>query len=209
LVARWETAEHQGLPLLTFPSVADFEAWLRDVGDGPAGVWLKFGKGECAGLTISKAQAVETSLRFGWIDGQLGKFDDQYWLTRFTPRKAKSKWSEVNRKAAIALIEAGRMEPGGLAQVEAAKADGRWDDAYAPASTIQVPPDLEAALAQNPAARAFFATLTGSNRYALLFRLHGIKTPATRAKRIETYIAMLERGETIHGQPYKSAAKKS
>ncbi len=150
-----------------------------------------------AGLT--KAEAIDAALCHGWIDGQLAKYDAQYWLIRFTPRKARSKWSEINRARAIELTEAGRMAAAGSVEIEAAKADGRWDAAYAPASRATVPPDLQAALDRNLKAARFFATLTGANRYAVLYRLGAVKKAETRARKIESFVAMLERGETLHG----------
>jgi uncharacterized protein YdeI (YjbR/CyaY-like superfamily) len=177
--------ERAGLPILAFADAA--------------GLWIKFAKAGSGLASVTKAEAIDAALCHGWIDGQLDKYDDRHWLVRFTPRKARSQWSQVNRARAAELIEAGGMRAGGLAQVEAAKADGRWEVAYAPASKAEVPPDLQAALDQSPAAAAFFATLTGANRYAILYRIGAVKKPDTRARKIATYIAMLERGETIHG----------
>ena len=148
---------------------------------------------------MSKADAIDAALCHGWIDGQLDRYDDACWLVRFTPRKRSSKWSQNNRTRALELIEAGRMRPTGLAEVEAAKADGRWDVAYAPASTAQPPPDLQAALDASPQAAAFFATLRGANRYAILYRIGAAKKAETRARRIAQFVSMLERGETVHG----------
>ena len=129
----------------------------------------------------------------------MNKYDGHYWLIRFTPRKLRSKWSQINRTRAIELVVAGRMLPSGHAQIGAAKADGRWEIAYAPASVAEPPPDLAASLAANPAAAAFFATLTGANRYAILYRVGAVKKPGTRTRKIAQFVAMLERGETIHG----------
>lgn len=148
---------------------------------------------------MTRTEAIDAALCHGWIDGQLDRYDDQHWLVRFTPRTARSKWSQVNRARATELLEAGRMSPLGLAQIEAAKADGRWDAAYAPASKAEVPSDLQAALAQNPRAAAFFATLTGANRYAILYRIGAVKRPETRARKIAQFVVMLERHETVHG----------
>lgn len=133
------------------------------------------------------------------IDGQLDRCDADSWLVRFTPRKPRSKWSAVNRARALELMAAGRMKKGGLDQVEAAKTDGRWDAAYAPQSRAEVPADLQAALDRSPKAATFFATLKGANRYAILYRIQIAKKPDTRANRIAQFVAMLERGETIHG----------
>ncbi len=146
-----------------------------------------------------KAEAIDAALCHGWIDGQLAKYDEQYWLIRFTARKPRSKWSEVNRMRAIELINAGKVVAAGLAEIESAKADGRWDAAYAPASRSMVPPDLQTALDANRKASAFFATLTGANRYAVLYRIGTVKKPETRARKIAAFVSMLERGETFHG----------
>ena len=148
--------------------------------------------------SISKAEAIESALAFGWIDGQLDKLDEIFWLTRFTPRGPRSRWSQINVATATKLLAAGRMMPAGVAEVGKAKADGRWDAAYAPQSKAEVPADLQAALDAEPAAKAFFATLKGANRFAVLYRIHDAKTEKTRAARIEKFVAMLARGETIH-----------
>jgi uncharacterized protein YdeI (YjbR/CyaY-like superfamily) len=147
---------------------------------------------------VSKAEAIDAALCHGWIDGQLQPYDEACWLIRFTPRKRASKWSQKNRERAEQLIAERRMRPNGLAQVEAARADGRWDAAYASASRIEVPADLQAALDANPEAAAFFATLTGANRYAVLYRIGAVKKPETRARKIAQFVAMLARGETLH-----------
>ena len=142
---------------------------------------------------------MDAALCFGWIDGLLNPGDEISWLIRFTPRRPKSKWSVINRERAEALVAAGRMRPAGLAEVEAAKADGRWADAYPPHSRAEPPPELQAALDASPKAAAFFATLKGANRYSLIYRVLDAKRPETRAKRIAQFVAMLERGETLHG----------
>ena len=162
-------------------------------------MWLKLAKKGAAVTSLSKAEAIDAALCHGWIDGQLDKYDEESWLVRFTPRKRASKWSEVNRTRATELIKQGRMQSTGLAEVQAAKADGRWDAAYAPASTAQVPPDLQAALDAAPRAAEFFATLKGANRYAILYRVSTAKRSETRAKRIADFVEMLQRGETVHG----------
>ena len=149
--------------------------------------------------TLTKSEAIDAALCHGWIDGQLDTYDDQFWLIRFTPRKPRSKWSELNRQRATELLAEGRMRPAGLAQIEMAKSGRPLGRAYAPASAAEAPPDLAAALDANPKAAAFFATLTGANRYAILYRIGAVKTPATRARKIAQFVAMLERGETIHG----------
>jgi uncharacterized protein YdeI (YjbR/CyaY-like superfamily) len=193
------TEVRSGLPIIGFADQKELEDWLTGQPADAAGVWIKFAKKGGGKSSLSKVEAIDAALCHGWIDGQLDKYDDTHWLVRFTPRKPRSKWSEVNRTRALQLIEGGQMSKTGLAQVNAARADGRWNAAYAPASTAEVPPDLQAALDQSPRAAAFFATLTGANRYAILYRIGAVKKPDTRARKIATYIAMLEQGETIHG----------
>ncbi len=187
-----------GLPILAFPDAAQFEAWIAAQPADSPGLWLRLAKKGSGVASVGKSEAIDAALCHGWIDGQLDRYDESSWLIRFTPRKARSKWSEVNRKRALELIEAGRMRAAGLAEIERAKADGRWDAAYAPQSRAQVPPDLQAALDANPAAAAFFATLKGANRYAILYRVGDAKRPETRARRIEQFVAILARGETLH-----------
>ncbi len=190
---------HRGLPILAFPNAAEFEAWLERQSPDCPGLWLKLAKKHAKERTVAKAEAIDAALCHGWIDGQLDKLDGDYWLIRFTPRKPRSMWSSRNRSRAAELIADGRVRPSGLAQIEAARADGRWDRAYAPASTADVPDDLALALEARPKAASFFATLTGANRYAILFRIGAVKKAETRARKIEQFVAMLERGETIHG----------
>jgi uncharacterized protein YdeI (YjbR/CyaY-like superfamily) len=146
--------------------------------------------------SVTYAEAVESALCFGWIDGQVKRSEEDGWyLQRFTPRRARSKWSQINTEKALALIAEGRMRPAGLAEVERAQADGRWDDAYAPPSRMEVPEDVQRALSEKPAAAAAFAALSKSARYAILFQVHDAKRPETRERRIAKYVAMLERGE--------------
>jgi uncharacterized protein YdeI (YjbR/CyaY-like superfamily) len=190
--------ELKGLKILTFATRADWDGWLAGDGAHSAGIWLKFAKKDSGIPCVGKAEAIETALAHGWIDGQLQPFDDRFWLVRFTPRGPKSKWSQINRATAERLIASGGMQPAGMTEVEAAKADGRWEGAYAPQATATVPDDLAAALDDNPAAKAFFDTLKGANRYAVLYRIHDAKTAKTRAERIAKFVAMLARGETLH-----------
>lgn len=187
------------LPIHLFAAQPAFEEWLAQQQEGAPGAWLRIAKKGAAITSLAKAEAIDAALCQGWIDGQLDKYDAESWLIRFTPRKARSKWSEVNRTRAEELIAAGRMRPHGVAEVERAKADGRWAAAYAPASTAMVPEDLAQALAANPKAAAFFETLTGANRYAVLYRIGAVKRAETRARKIAGFVAMLERGETVHG----------
>ncbi|HKO19839.1 MAG TPA: YdeI/OmpD-associated family protein [Acidobacteriaceae bacterium] len=197
------------LPILGFPDAAAFENWLANQPRTSPGLWLKIARQGSGIPSLTKAEAVDAALCHGWIDGQLAKYDAQCWLIRFTPRKARSKWSEVNRTRAIELIGAGRMTPAGLAEIDAAKADGRWDAAYAPASRAAVPPDLQAALDANKKAARFFATLTGANRYSVLYRIGTAGKPETRARKIATLVAMLERGESFHANEPKRISSKA
>jgi len=187
-----------GLPVMDFADADAWESWLAAQGGKATGLWLKIAKAGNAASSLTKAQAIDAALCHGWIDGQIDKYDDAWFLTRFTPRKRTSKWSENNRKRAEQLVADGRLAPAGLAEIEAAKADGRWEGAYAPASTAEEPEDLKAALDAEPAARAFFDTLTGANRYAILYRVRTAKKPETRAARIAKFVAMCARGETVH-----------
>lgn len=187
------------LPILLFAAQAAFEEWLAQQQEGAAGAWLRMAKKGAEITSLTKAEAIDAALCHGWIDGQLDKYDAESWLIRFTPRGGRSKWSEVNRNRAEDLIAAGRMRPRGLAEVQRAKTDGRWAAAYAPASTAKVPGDLAEALARSPKAAAFFATLTGANRYAVLYRIGAVKRAETRARKIAAFVAMLERGENLHG----------
>ena len=187
-----------GLPIIAFADLAAWEAWLVDQPTGAAGLWLKIAKAGNTASTLTKAQAIDGALCHGWIDGQIDRYDDAWFLTRFTPRKPQSKWSQKNRERITALIAAGRVSVTGHAAVDAAKADGRWDAAYAPASTATEPDDLRAALDTNPQARAFFDTLTGANRYAILYRVQTAKRPETRAARIAKFVTMCAAHETLH-----------
>ncbi len=161
-------------------------------------MWLKIAKKETGIASVTYAEALDAALCYGWIDGQKGRFDDQYWLQRFTRRKLQSRWSQINRAKATALIEQGAMQPAGQREVDQAQADGRWDAAYAGQRTATVPDDLQQALDQHPAARDFFATLDSANRYAILYRVQDAKKPETRTRRIAEYIAMLSEGRKIH-----------
>jgi uncharacterized protein YdeI (YjbR/CyaY-like superfamily) len=149
-------------------------------------------------LSVSYAEALEVAILFGWIDGQKKPFDDRFWLQKFTPRGAKSRWSKTNRASAIRLMKEGRMRAAGLAAVESAKADGRWAAAYTSQSRARVPPDLRRALEAEPAALAYFATLDSRNRYSILYRVHDAKKAETRARRIVEFVQMLARGEVLY-----------
>jgi uncharacterized protein YdeI (YjbR/CyaY-like superfamily) len=183
---------------LAFSCAADFEAWLEREGASSPGVWLRFSKRGSGVPSVTYAEALEAALCFGWIDAQRAPLDERFWLVRFTPRGRRSKWSQRNRDLAGGLIAAGRMREAGAAEIKRARADGRWDAAYPGQQTATVPDDLRAALDANPAAGAFFEGLDRANRYAILYRVHDAKRPATRAARIERFIEMLAAGEKIH-----------
>jgi uncharacterized protein YdeI (YjbR/CyaY-like superfamily) len=186
------------LPVVSFESTDAWDAWLAAHHADSPGLWLKIAKKGAAGRSISYSDALDVALCHGWIDGQKGRFDDEYWLQRFTPRKPGSNWSKINTERAAALIASGRMRPPGLREVEAAQADGRWEQAYESQSRVTVPEDLARALAANPRARDFFATLDSANRYAVLYRIGTAKRPETRAKRIDAFVAMLSEHKKIH-----------
>jgi uncharacterized protein YdeI (YjbR/CyaY-like superfamily) len=186
-------------PVLRFASRADWRAWLEREHAGASGLWIEFAKKNSGVASVTHAEALEEALSFGWIDARVRRSDDpRFFCHRFTPRAARSKWSQVNREAAEALIAAGAMRPAGLREVQRAQADGRWAAAYAPQSTASVPPDLQVALDAEPRAAAFFATLDSRNRYAVLHRIADAKRPETRARRIATFVAMLAAGEKLH-----------
>jgi uncharacterized protein YdeI (YjbR/CyaY-like superfamily) len=188
-------------PVIGFEDGAGWESWLAEHHATAAGAWLKIAKKGAGQRTVSYAEALDVALCYGWIDGQKGGLDEEFWLQRFTPRKPRSRWSQINTEKAAALVETGRMRPAGLREVEAARADGRWDAAYAGQAAITVPDDLARELARNEAARAFFETISSVNRYAILYRIGDAKRPETRARRIAAYVAMLAEGQTIHPQP--------
>jgi uncharacterized protein YdeI (YjbR/CyaY-like superfamily) len=191
-------SEYKDQPILTFADSAEWEAWLQHHHERPGGVWLKHAKKGSGHLTVTHAQALRIAICFGWIDGQRAPLDAKFYLQRFIARRPRSRWSEVNRQTASELTEAGLMRPAGLAEMQAAQADGRWAQAYEPQSRATVPPDLQLALDGDPQARAFFLTLTGVKRYAFLYRLTTIKQPETRTRRIAQYIEMLRDGRTLH-----------
>jgi uncharacterized protein YdeI (YjbR/CyaY-like superfamily) len=185
-------------PTMSFASRTEWEAWLAEHHHDSDGVWLQIAKKGSGAVSVSRAEALEVALCFGWIDGQAAPVDDECWLQRFTPRRPRSRWSQINRDKATELIERGEMRPAGLREVERAKADGRWDAAYASPRTATVPDDLQAALDADDRAREFFATLDSANRYAILYRIQDAKKPETRARRIEKYVAMLREHRRIH-----------
>jgi uncharacterized protein YdeI (YjbR/CyaY-like superfamily) len=186
------------LEVSAFSVAADWQHWLESEHGRSDGVWLKLAKKSAPQPTVSYADALDVALCFGWIDGQKRAFDDAYWLQRFTPRKPGSRWSKINTEKAEALIAADRMQPAGLREVEHAKADGRWDQAYAGQRTITVPTDLQLALKANPRAAEFFGTISSVNRYAILYRIGTVKRPETRARKIAQYVQMLAEHRTLH-----------
>jgi uncharacterized protein YdeI (YjbR/CyaY-like superfamily) len=181
-----------------FASAREWGRWLAANHSSEKELWLRLAKKGVGRKTVTRADALEVALCYGWIDGQSKGEDEEYWLQRFTPRTARSKWSKINREAVEALIAAGKMKPAGLAVVEAAKADGRWDAAYASPRNMTVPADLARAMKKRPAAKKFFAGLSAQNRYPILYRIHDAKRPETRARRIAKFVDMLDRGEAIH-----------
>ncbi len=190
--------QNDDLPVIAFASKREFEHWLEAQEPASPGLWLKIAKRKSGIGSVTYEEALDAALCVGWIDGQKRTFDDRHWLQRFTPRKTRSRWSQVNRKRATQLIELGQMRTGGLAEVERAMADGRWDAAYEGQRTITVPEDLQAALQADVEAAAFFATLDSRNRYAILYRIADAKRPETRLARIEKYVAMCRERRLIY-----------
>lgn len=186
------------LPVLPFESKKKWTDWLAKQHSKSAGVWLKLAKKDAGIPSVMYEEALDVALCYGWIDGQKKGFDDKYWLQKFTPRGPKSIWSKINTEKVERLIARGEMQPVGLKAVEAAKQDGRWAAAYASQKNITIPEDFQAALGKNRKAKAFFATLNSVNRYAILFRIQNAKKPETRARQIQKFVEMLERGEKIH-----------
>jgi len=184
-------------PVLFFTTPADLEDWLEEHGEASDGIWLKFAKKASGIQSVVYAEALDVALCHGWIDGQVQRLDDDHYLQRFTPRRARSKWSARNRGKAVELIEQGRMRPPGLREIERARADGRWDEAYDSPATATVPDDFQAALDAVPAAREFFESLGSTKRYAFLYRIADAKRPETRAKRIAEYVTLLRQGKTL------------
>ncbi len=186
------------LPMMQFESAQQWEDWLRENHATSPGVRLQIAKKGSDYNTLTYAEALDVALCYGWIDGQKQALDDNFWLQRFTPRRPRSAWSKVNTEKAAALIAQGRMQPAGLKVIEAAKQDGRWDAAYESQSRAVVPEDFLAALDKNPKAKAFFATLTSVNRYAIFYRIQTAKKPETRRARIEKFIAMLNENQKLY-----------
>ncbi len=186
------------LPIKAFKKPADWAKWLEANHAKSPGVWLRIAKKDSGLASVTHLEALDVALCYGWIDGQRNANDAQTFLQKFTPRGPRSIWSQINREKVAALIASGQMQPAGLAAIERAKQNGQWDAAYASQKNITVPADLQAELDARPAAKAFFAALNGTNRYAILFRLATAKKPETRARRLEKFVGMLERGEKIY-----------
>lgn len=184
--------------MLAFASQAEWEAWLDAEHAASDGVWVKFAKKGSGVESVTYAEALDVALCYGWIDSQVKAHDERFYLQKFTPRRSRSKWSQINRDKVERLIAEGRMRPAGLAQVELAKADGRWDAAYASPATIEVPQDLQAALEASPRAAEFWAGLNKANRYAIVYGLEDAKKPETRERRLAKFVGMLERGEKLY-----------
>jgi uncharacterized protein YdeI (YjbR/CyaY-like superfamily) len=189
---------HNDSDHLVCQTLDDWEAWLERHHADSGGVWMKIAKKGSGVETVRYPEVLDAAIAWGWIDARRHSHDDTYYLQRFTPRGPRSKWSQINRAKATELIEQGRMREAGLAQVRAAQADGRWDAAYEAQSQATVPDDFQQALDANPAALEFFATLTGSRRYAFLYRLHHVRSPARRAQRIAQYIVLLNDHKTLN-----------
>jgi uncharacterized protein YdeI (YjbR/CyaY-like superfamily) len=184
--------------IVEFKSQDEWDKWLSKHHDTPDGIWLRLAKKGSKKKTPTYAEALEIALCYGWIDAQKRAESESAWIQRFVPRRPRSIWSKINREKALALIAAGKMKPAGLKEVKRAQEDGRWEAAYDSPTSATVPPDFQKALDANRGARDFFKTLSATNRYAILWRLQTAKKPETRASRIETFIQMLEKGETFH-----------
>ncbi|HEV8067809.1 MAG TPA: YdeI/OmpD-associated family protein [Planctomycetaceae bacterium] len=193
------TVGESELETIECPSAMAWERWLGKNHSRARGVWLRFFKKHSKIASIGHADALNAALCYGWIDGQLKKHDAASWLRKFTPRRSKSIWSKRNQELVERLTQAGKMKPAGLKEVAAAKRDGRWGRAYDSPSKMTVPADFRKALSQSPAAKKFFATLNKANLYAIAWRLQTAKQPATRKKRMNAIIEMLEKGEKFHG----------
>jgi uncharacterized protein YdeI (YjbR/CyaY-like superfamily) len=185
---------------LVVPDAAGWHGWLDQHHSDHPGVWLVLHKKDGRVTTLTYHQALDEALSFGWIDGQIGRRDEETYRQRFTPRRSSSPWSARNVEHVARLAEAGRMQPAGVTAVDAAKADGRWQAAYHGQANAQTPTDLSEALAASPAAAATYEQLDAANRYAIIYRLNAVKLPQTRTRKLAQYIDMLSRGDTIHPQ---------
>ncbi len=186
------------LPIISFESTRDWEKWLATNGNASMGVWLKLFKKDSGKTSITYAEALDSALCYGWIDGLKNKFDEKAWLQKFTPRRPRSGWSKNNTEHAQKLMKAGRMKPAGLKEVNSAKADGRWEKAYHSQSAADYPADFLKEVSKSKKAKAFLTTLNSANRYAIIYRLQTAKKPETREKRMAQFVQMLAKGEKIH-----------
>jgi uncharacterized protein YdeI (YjbR/CyaY-like superfamily) len=197
---KWESGGQRTARRLVkgFRNQKSFRDWLEKNHTKSNGIWIRFYKKGCGKKTITRAEALEEALCFGWIDGQLDRFDDQSWVQRFTPRRSKSGWSKINTQHAQRLIEAGKITDAGMNEVEAAKADGRWNAAYASPRDAYPPEDFLQELNKNKKAKDFFETLNRANVYAIVYRLQTAKKPETRTRRMKLILAMMDQGQTFH-----------
>lgn len=185
-------------PVVFFETPEEFEKWLAQNHDNHPGVWLRMFKKGTQKPSVTYAQALDVALCYGWIDGQSKTYDEESWIQKFTLRGKKSIWSIRNREHVERLTQAGKMKPAGQAAIDAAKADGRWENAYASSKNAEMPQEFVMAINNNPKAKAFYETISPTNRYAIYFRITTPKKAETRARKIKEYVEMLERGETIH-----------
>lgn len=186
------------IPVLHFKNKKEWDLWLKKNHEKGTAIWIKFAKKESNRISLSYAEALDVALCYGWIDSQKQKYDESFWLQKFSVRGPKSIWSKINREKANLLIAKGEMKSPGLKAIDAAKADGRWEAAYDSQSRVEIPKDFEKLLKQNPDAKIFFESLSSANRYAILFRLHHTKKEETRVRKLSQFIEMLKRKETIH-----------
>jgi uncharacterized protein YdeI (YjbR/CyaY-like superfamily) len=186
------------IPTEQFETYEDFQKWMAKNHDKSDGVWLKFAKKNSGEKSVNYQEAIEVALCYGWIDSLVKRFDDKFYLQKFTPRRAKSIWSKINVEKAEKLTKEHKMQPAGQKQIDLAKTDGRWEAAYEGQSKMQVPEDFQKALNKNKKAKEFFEKLNSSNRYAILFRLHHYKKPETRTVNIKKFVIMLEEGKKLH-----------
>jgi uncharacterized protein YdeI (YjbR/CyaY-like superfamily) len=196
--ASGKTASPADIPVIGFADKSAFRDWLKENHKQAAGIWIHFAKKNSGIPSVTYHEALDVALCYGWIDGLKKSHDAKTFVQKFTPRRARSIWSKINRDKALALVANGQMRAAGLAEMERAKKDGRWEAAYESQSRAQIPDDLQLALDANPRAAKFFATISSQNRYAILFRIHNAKKAETRAKKIAQFVEMLERKETIH-----------
>jgi uncharacterized protein YdeI (YjbR/CyaY-like superfamily) len=193
-----EITEKDRLEIIPFATAADWKAWLESHHADSPGIWLKFARKESGIPSVGFPDALNLAVCYGWIDSQRAPFEDPFYLQKFTPRRPRSRWSKVNCDRAEALIASGQMQPAGLREVEAAKADGRWERAYPPQSQAVIPDDLQTELDRNPAAQDFFRTLNSANRYAIVYRVQSSKNPEIRAAHIRKFVEMLANHEKIY-----------